>query len=286
MNRIYNWYNGLSKQIRDSIIISTTVVGTISTNLSILGISLGDWDGSSIWCRIGVVVTVFLLICIATYVIIGKVFRNRVKLTIRQTSVSVGCGDIFQAHGLRVIGCDTHFDTRVDDVVIAKKSLHGQLVLNHGDKEDIEKTIEAEAIRLGLQKNSDGLYDFPLGTIIRYDSAVDNHTYLLLAMTELNVHHEAHTNMAQFELMLMKMWREIDRVYAGYDISLPLLGSGIARFDDGPKYKEALLRCMLCTLNSSGVTFNSEVEILIYGDAKDIPLYEYKDIFHTLPRRY
>lgn len=42
MNRIYNWYNGLSKQIRDSIIISTTIVGTLSTVLSIFGISLGD----------------------------------------------------------------------------------------------------------------------------------------------------------------------------------------------------------------------------------------------------
>ena len=43
---------------------------------------------------------------------------------------------------MRVIGCDTHFDTRIDDVVIAKKSLHGQLFLNHGKLEEIEKNIE------------------------------------------------------------------------------------------------------------------------------------------------
>ncbi len=144
--------------------------------------------------------------------------------------------------------------------------------------------IEAEAKRLGLQKNNEGLYDFPLGSIVRYDSSVDNHTYLMLAMTELNANHESHTNMAKFEYMLMNMWKEIDRVYAGNDIALPLLGTGISRFDDGPKEKESLLRCMLCTLNSSGVSLNSKVSILLYGN-EDIPLYEFKDIFHTIPRR-
>ena len=285
MNRIYKWYQSLSKQVRDSIILSVTIVGMISTILSILGISLGDWIESSLWLRIIIIVCIFLVIYVITYVAIGKIFRNLVELTIRQTSVSVSCGDIFEASELRVIGCDTHFDTRVDDIVISKKSLHGQLFLEHGKKEEIDRVVTAEAKRLGLQKNSDGMYDFPLGTIIRYDSSVDNHTYLMLAMTELNIHHEAHTNMAKFELMLMKMWKEIDRVYASHDVALPLLGTGISRFDDGPKDKENLLRCMLCTLNGSGVSLNSKVVVLIYGDTNDIPLYEYKDVFHTIPRR-
>lgn len=285
MDRIYNWYTSFPKRVHDSIAISVTLVGMISTFLSIMGISLGDWKGTSIWSRIGIIIAVFLMLCVVVYVIIGKIFKNAVNLSIRQTHVSVGYGNIFEADGLRVIGCDTHFDTRVDDVVIAKNSLHGQLVLEHGKKEDIEKTVEAEAVRLGLKKNRDGLYNFPLGTVIRYDSRVDNHTYLLLAMAELNAHYEVHTNMAKYELMLMKMWKEINRVYANNNVVLPLLGAGIARFDDGPKYKDSLLRCMLCTLNSSGVTFNSKIEILMYGNSDGIQLYEYKDMFHAIQRR-
>lgn len=285
MDRIYRWYIGLPKRIRDSIVISATLVGMISTILSILGISLGDWKESSIWLRIGIVIAAFLVLCIIAYAIIGRIFKNTVNLLIRQTNVSVGCGNIFEANGLRVIGCDTHFDTRVDDVIIAKNSLHGQLVLEHGKKEDIEEAVKAEAIRLGLKKNREGMYNFPLGTVIRYNSSVDNHTYLLLAMAELNTRYEVHTNMAKYELMLMKMWKEINRVYANHNVALPLLGVGIARFDDGPKYKDALLRCMLCTLNSSGVTFNSKIEILMYGDSEDIQLYEYKDMFHAIQRR-
>lgn len=285
MKRIYNWYTNLSQQIQDSIIISITMVGFISTILSILGISLGDWKYSNVWMRIGLVFVAFIVISGLVYCAIGRIFRDSVSLTIRQTPVSISCGDIFEASGWKIIGCDTHFDTRVDDIVISQKSLHGQLVLNHGNKEEIEAVVEVEAKKLGLQKKNDGLYNFPLGTVIRYDSSVDNQTYLMLAMTELNMQHEAHTNMAKFELMLMKMWAEIGRVYASNNIVLPVLGTGISRFDDGPKDKDALLRCMLCTLNSSGVSLNSKVNIVIYGDIKVIPMYEYKNMFHMISRR-
>ena len=198
MKKLYFWYNNLSKRVRDSVITSITTMGLISTVLSIIGISLGDWKGSSIIIRIGVVIGLFLVIFGVAYYIIGKVFRDSVKTTIRKTPVSIGCGDIFNASGMRVIGCDTHFDTRVDDVVISKNSLHGQLVLNHSVKEEIEQIVDVEAKKLKLKKNKDGLYDFPLGTIIRYDSSVDGYTYLMLAMIKLNSQHEAHTNMADF----------------------------------------------------------------------------------------
>ncbi len=285
MRKIYNWYINLSQQTRDSITLSVTVVGLISTILSVLGISLGDWKNSNLWMRIGIVLIVFVAIDSFIYFVIGRIFRDSVNFIIRQTQVTISCGDIFEVSGWKIIGCDTHFDTRIDDIIISKKSLHGQLVLEHGKKEEIKTVVENEAQRLGLQKNDDGLYDFPLGTVIRYDSSVDNQTYLMLAMTELNIQHEAHTNMAKFELMLMKMWTEIDRVYASNDVALPVLGTGITRFDDGPKDRESLLRCMLCTLNSSGVSLKSKVGVIIYGSVEDIPMYEYKNMFHMTLRR-
>ena len=82
MDKIYSWYNSLPKQVRDSIIISATLVGMISTVLSILGISLGDWKESNIWLRIGVVIAVFLLLCIVVYATIGRIFKNTVNLSI------------------------------------------------------------------------------------------------------------------------------------------------------------------------------------------------------------
>ena len=284
VQRIWKWYNGLPNRKKVSVTSSITVVGLLATVFTVLGVSVNGWV-KNIWLSLLIVVLALVGVYFIAYCIIGKIYKDSVPLSIRQTPVSISCGDIFETDGFRVIGCDTHFDTRVDDVVISKKSLHGKLVLEHGNADEIKSVVEKEAKRLHLTANSDGLYDFPLGTIIRYDSSKDNHTYLMLAMTELDRNYEAHTNMAKFEHMLMKMWSEINRVYASNDVALPLLGTGISRFDDGPKNKEALLRCMLCTLNSSGVTLNAKVKVVIYGDAKDIPLYEFKDMFKSFQGR-
>lgn len=285
MKRIFVWYNNLSKRVRDSIQISIVIVGLISTLLSILGISLEDLEGASILFRLCVVIAFVILIYFISFITIGRVFGEQINIVIRQTPICICGGNIFFETGWRVIGCDSHFDTRIDDIIIAKKSLHGQLVLNHGKKSEIESAVEREARRLKITKDQNGLYTFPLGTIIPYRSSVDNQKYLMLAMTNLNAQYEAHTNMAEYEQMLMKMWKEIDRVYAMNDVSLPVLGTGIPRFDDGPKDNEALLRCMLCTLNSSGVSLKSKIKIIIFGNVKELPLYEYKDMFREIHRR-
>ncbi len=284
LQRIWKWYNDLPNRKKTSITSSITAVGLIATIFTVLGVSVNGWV-NNIWLSLLIVVLALIGVYFIAYCIIGKIYKDSVPLIIRQTPVSISCGDIFETDGFRVIGCDTYFDTQVDDVVISKKSLHGKLVLEHGNADEIKKVVEKEAQRQHLSPNNEGLYDFPLGTVIRYDSTKDGNTYLMLAMTELDSNYEAHTNMAKFEHMLMKMWSEINRVYASNDVALPLLGTGISRFDDGPKNKEALLRCMLCTLNSSGVTLNAKIKVVIYGNAKDIPLYEYKDMFKSFQGR-
>lgn len=284
MKKIYGWFNRLPKQIQDSIFFSVTVVGFVSTLFTVLGVSLKSIPKTTIWMRIGIIVLLSFALAILYYFIVENVFKDSVTLNIAETSVEICCGDIFQTSGMKVIGCDNHFDTRVDDVVITKTSLHGKMILEHGNVSEIKKVVEKEAHKASLKKNKAGLYDFPLGTIIKYESSIDGQTYLMLAVAELDEQNKARTNMAEFELMLMKMWQEIDRVYASHDVILPILGAGILRFG-GPKNKEALLRCMLCTFNSSGVSLNSKVKIVIYGNAKEIPLYECKNIFNVILRR-
>ena len=87
--------------------------------------------------------------------------------------------------------------------------------------------------------------------------------------------------MADYEQMLMRMWKEINCVYASSPVVLPLLGTGITRFDDGPKEKEDILRCLLCTLNGSGVYFNSKVKIVIWEETNGFSLFEYKNAFKS-----
>ena len=278
MSRMCNWFFMLSSRTRDSFYFLMTFVGLVSTFFTIFGVSLGDLLFPNIWMRLALVIFVLIILYSFIYLLLGEIFSDSVHLCINGTSVHISYGDIFEFSGWKVIGCDSHFDTRVDDRVISKNSLHGKMMLEHGTVSGICRAIDDEALRLKLSKNEDGLYDFPLGSIICYRNSCGE-TYLMLAMTELDDEFRAFTDMATFESMLMKMWIEIDRVYAGNQIVMPLLGTGISRFKDGFKKPETLLRCLLCTLNVSGVNLNSNVCIVIYDRSKKFPFYEYKHMF-------
>lgn len=279
MNTLLNYFFSLSNRVRDSFYFLMTLVGFVSAFCTVIGVSLVDFQCFNLWVRLGLVIATLIVLYLVIYFIIGKIFSDSVTLKINGTTVNILCGDIFKIPGLKVIGCDNHFDTRVDDNVISKNSLHGKLILEHGNISDIKRAIDSEALRLGKRKNENGLYDFSLGTVICYHNADENENYLMLAMTELDSDYRAYTDMAKFENMLMKMWREIDRVYAGRPIVLPILGTGISRFKDGSKKPETLLRCLLCTLSGSGVTLKSEVNVIIYGNSKEFSLYEYRYMF-------
>ncbi|WP_295836300.1 macro domain-containing protein [uncultured Veillonella sp.] len=283
MNLILNWYYSRSYQLRDSIEISLFIFTIISTIFTILGVSLSVIEDFGILIKFGTLILCFLVLVGLSYFAIGKFYREKVCLNINQNLVDIRYGNLFEVDGWKVIGCDTHFDTRIDDSVISKKSLHGQLILNHGNIEDINVLVKEDAERLKLKCNKDGLYSFPLGTVIRYDSSYDHQTYLMLSMTELNSRNEAHTNMVEFINTLSTMWKEINRVYASHDIVIPVLGTGISRFD-GNKSEEELLKAMLYTLYISRVKFNSRIKIVIYGNERKLSLYECKRSFSNLLR--
>lgn len=283
MKMILSWYHSCSYQLRDSIEISLFIVTMISTIFTILGVSLSLIEGFGILIKFGILILCFLIIVGLNYLAIGKIYREEVCLNINQNLVDISYGNLFEVDGWKVIGCDTHFDTRVDDSVISKKSLHGQLILNHGNIDDINVLVKEEAKRLKLKCNNDGLYSFPLGTVIRYDSSYDHQTYLMLSMTELDSRNEAYTNMVEFINTLSTMWKEINRVYASHDIVIPVLGTGISRFE-GNKSEEELLKAMLYTLYISGVKFNSRINIVIYGNERKSSLYEYNRSFSNLLR--
>lgn len=57
--------------------------------------------------------------------------------------------------------------------------------MEHGDTNEIREVVQSAAEKSGLKKDKDGLYRFPLGTVIKYESKVDGQTYLLLAAAEL-----------------------------------------------------------------------------------------------------
>lgn len=304
----------MTKRLKDSLTLSFAIVTGAATVFTILGYSMKDM--LPLECInppfLAVTMRAFALLFFYTvtsgfiYFLIFLTYREWINLKIGKNNITIKSGDIFKEDAWRVIPVDTRFETTVDDVVISKKSLHGQLVLEHGDPDSINAVVKKEADRRGISPDEDNKYIFPLGTAIPYHGK--DGRYIMVALTELNPDLESHTKMAEYENTLMQIWREINRVYAKYDFALPILGSGITRFDDAQNDPENLLRCMLCTLNTSKTYFKSNISIVLYQSknnqkqelssqqqtqkrkytkksvekSKKLPLYEYKDLFRIV----
>ena len=78
----------------------------------------------------------------------------------------------------------------------------------------------------------------------------------------------------------MHMWNELDAFYAGRPIVLPLLGSGITRFNNSDITPQELLKYILMTFKASKVKFNNTSSLMIILNDKirdDINLFDIQE---------
>lgn len=201
-------------------------------------------------------------------------------LTINQTSVNVVIGDIFASKSgeLNVIAFNDFFDTVADDRIISKSSLHGQYLERNKDKiEEIDRKIAADkilgrsAIELDEKRENGKKVRYKLGSVVEYDS------FLLTAFAEFDANNKAFLSATQYFDFWMAFWENIDEIYAGRTLNIPLMGAGITRFRNGKPPKQQLLEIMLWTLELSGFhcTYGDKsINIIIYeDDAEDIDFY-------------
>lgn len=260
---------------KDSITIGLAILATLETVLAISSLSLDwIWDGFNWLVKLLFVLGFFMLIVLIIF--IAKYYRAKkgISIKVRGINVNIRQGDIFEAEGWRVIAFNEFFDTTVDDIIIAHNTVNGIFIDYHvEDLEDLKDTITNTVDIPTLKRNSrKGRLSYPLGRIITYKEK-----YMLLAFAHFD-NNMAHLTQKDYENCLRVMWTEISRTYANKPIHIPLLGSGITRFDGTPhKSKSDLLRCMLCTLRTSGAHINQPITILLTEEAmQEINIYEMK----------
>lgn len=276
INNVKQIISSLPKILIDSIKVGFTILGGVGIVVSFTSFSL-DSVGK-LPAQIRVVVLAYFILVIGTMVVKHQLTKNEVTLNIRGMRVIVKEGDILTTTGWRLIPFNEYFDTQVDDVIIAHSSLNGKYIdsLGNDEKEALKRAI-ANDNRSPLQRynSSDcAKIRYELGTIKVFQEV------MMLALTHFNEQNEAHTNRAEYEHTLRKMWKEIRRTYQGKPINIPLIGGGLTQLDDmTDKPNEQLLKCILCTLRTSNVTFDENVQISIILTKKaleTVNLYELK----------
>ncbi|MDR0682695.1 MAG: DUF6430 domain-containing protein [Dysgonamonadaceae bacterium] len=270
------WLNSPNRW-KDSFTVAFAILAIVETFFAISAISLDNICGMYNWItKFLLVLGLFLFIVIVAFIIKYHKTKKGISLNIRGIKVNIRQGDIFKAKGWKVIAFNEFFDTTVDDVVIAHNTLNGIFIDNHiQNLSELQNKITNETDDNTNYKrricNNRAVY--PLGRIITYKD------FMLLAFTHFD-NNQAHLTQKDYEDCLRVMWTEISRTYANKPIFIPLLGSGITRFDGTPhKSTFDLLKCMLCTLRTSGANINQPITILLTEETiQDINIYEIKGV--------
>ena len=182
---------------------------------------------------------------------------------------------------ITIIAVNDHYDYIVDDRIVSSKSLHGQYInkiIKAGKLEELNKKIENDQVlqRTGNPKEHSTRKE---GRKIRYElgSLVEFENHILTAFTNFDDNNKAFLSADEYLHFWMKFWENIDSVYAGRTINIPLMGAGITRFRNGKPTKQQLLETMLWTLKISGFhnTYgDKKIKFIIYEpDAAEINFY-------------
>ncbi len=227
----------------------------------------------------GIALIVFLPI---TY--IGLWYRanhlSRIRLRIDKSYINIEFGDLFKCDGLKVIAFNECFDTQVDDIIISRSSLNGKYIEEHcKDLENLKKEISTNKhLKECLVSKKDQTHWYRLGTILPYEN------YLLLAFSKFTKDNRAVLTSQELCSCLVNFWEELDICYNGRNVFLPLLGSGITRFEK-PLTEQELLEFILLTFKISNLQFSHDcgITIVLHISMREkINLYRLQEIFDGL----
>lgn len=231
----------------------------------------------------GGVLVLLILVYIGTW--IHATLRRSIKLTINTSEIEVKFGDIFSEEAdLKVVAFNEYFDTLVDEKVISSNSLNGIYIKKfyQGRVANLDEIISLDThlpemiAYENVERPVGKKISYKLGTICTVDD------YLLTAFSRFDNSNKAYLEMNDYISCLLNFWNEIDRVYAGRTVALPVLGSGITRFRGYEHISDQeLLELIIWTFKVSRIkfTYPSKVKIVVWQKKQEkINLLKLKDL--------
>lgn len=179
----------------------------------------------------------YLLIGI-TVLILGWVVRP--KLSVRSNikncdiHIEIKVGNIFDFNGVYVIGTNTTFDTDINNGLISRNSLQGQVASRFYKNQISELDADLECLVGGLDfdKLDDGRIGktrrYPLGTVIQLKKA--NKVFYWVAIANFNKQGSIESvSFDDLQASILQLWKKIEIVGNIDPIIMPLLGSSRCR---------------------------------------------------------
>ncbi|MBE9108824.1 hypothetical protein IQ273_05255 [Nodosilinea sp. LEGE 07298] len=156
------------------------------------------------------------------------------KLSSPNSTIEIKLGDIFQEKGHLVVGFNDVFDTEIGEI-IAEPSVQGQFLLKvyKSEKIKLDTDIE-EALKTHKERGKEDLSKlkgnqrrYPIGTTISLGNF--DRRYFLVAYGSMGNDLKIQSNADCIWHSLSNLWEQVRLKGHGEQISIPVIGSNLAR---------------------------------------------------------
>lgn len=204
-------------------------------------------------------------------------------------TITIKVDDLFHSKGHLVIGINDTFDTEIGEL-IKQKSVQGQFLskVYHGDIQRLDRDIEEQLIKKKLQptidtsKNKGKNKRYPIGTTLSLGNGTER--YFLSAYSYMGNDLKAKSSINDLWISLREIWNEVRLKGQGTKVSMPIVGSELARISADRSLLVKLI-ALSYVLNSKEEVICEELEIIIRKqDLKYINLIDIQNSLSSLSR--
>ena len=186
--------------------------------------------------------------------------RNSIIIKGHNYEIKIEYGDIFKIKNCnKVISFDECFSTEVGRLPhqIKPNSICGQFLIKHKNI-NIRSLINEQGLKpLTKRSKQMGKLCYPCGSLIAYDD------YLLMAFAKLDEVSRANFSFSEYTDTLRNLWFEIYKYYNQSDVAIPVLGSGITRFNDTELTQQQLIDIIIASYHLSPYKINNPHKLRI-----------------------
>ncbi|XSG76262.1 macro domain-containing protein [Herpetosiphon llansteffanensis] len=233
-----------------------------------------------------------ILIVISILISIIMIFRESSKEIVHKiassdTTITIKIGDLFEQKEHLVIGLNDVFDTELGDI-IKSTSVQGQFLskIYDGDIKKLNEDIQSALIEFDNYKFIDNTKvrgkneRYPIGTTIVLGSA--RNRYFLTAYGKMNSDLHVTSTGDDVWKSLYQLWDVVRLNAHGGDVSIPLIGTDLAR-TNLPRMSTIMLIILSYTAASKQKMITNNLNIIIYPrDLDKIDIYELNNFLKSI----
>ena len=191
------------------------------------------------------------------------------RITNTDVLIGIHIGDVFECNGAFVVGCNSTFDTSVEDGTISKASIQGQFTERFCESvSELDQKLDHRlqglpiAESLSNERKPYGKKNrYNMGTTVPIESSGKKAYFV--AMATLNEHGVAGIKQREFLEALPIMWDQIRSKGGNEDIICPILGSGFARLNlERTRLIHAIIRSFIAATREG--KFTEKLTIVIH----------------------